>query len=208
MSAVLAAAAGFATWEVLRLRRPRHAAVLGIGVGAVLWQPVLAAGVLAALGAVLARNRLAARRVAASRAAADVPMLAELVAMGLRAGDGLPGALQRAAAEVDPGLAAEVHAVLRDARHRGLAQALADAEGDARDLYRLAARAVVTGAPIAGAVDAFLRDRRHAERARAEEDARKLSVRLMIPVALLILPGFVLLTVGPAVLGALDSLRI
>ena len=38
--------------------------------------------------------------------------------------------------------------------------------------------------------------------------ARRLPVRLLVPVALLMLPGFVVLTAGPALLGAAERLRI
>ena len=40
------------------------------------------------------------------------------------------------------------------------------------------------------------------------EAARRLPVRLMLPLALLILPGFVVLAVGPALLEALDRLQL
>ncbi len=43
-------------------------------------------------------------------------------------------------------------------------------------------------------------------RARAVQEARTLSVWLVVPLALLILPGFVLIAAGPAVIGAINGL--
>jgi hypothetical protein len=94
--------------------------------------------------------------------------------------------------------------VLRRSVRGGLGQALAAADGHGRRLYAGAARAVVTGAPLVPAVDAFVREAVAERRAADLESARRLPVRLMLPLALLILPGFVLLTVGPTVLAALE----
>jgi hypothetical protein len=44
----------------------------------------------------------------------------------------------------------------------------------------------------------FAAERRHAEQACNLERARRLPVRLLLPLALLILPGFMVLVVGPA----------
>jgi pilus assembly protein TadC len=88
----------------------------------------------------------------------------------------------------------------------GTAAALAGSKGRLADLGRVAAGAAVSGAPIAAAVTAYSRTRRHADHAKALERARRLPVRLLLPLALLILPGFVLLAVGPAVLEGLARL--
>ena len=101
---------------------------------------------------------------------------------------------------VHPALAHEVGDLLRRAARDGLGHALAAADGRGRPLYAGAARAVVTGAPLAPAVDAVVREAIAGQRAADLEAARRLPVRLMLPLALLILPGFVLLTVGPTVL--------
>ena len=168
--------------------------------------PGIAAGASAA--AIAARARLRRRRLREEAARGDVTLLADLVALGLRAGLGLLEALRRAAPLVAPGLAAEVEGVLRAAGRSGSEAALAAAGGRAARLYRLAARAAATGAPLAEAVEAFAAERRHADHARAVEAARRLPVRMLVPLALLILPGFVVLAVGPALLEALARLRL
>jgi len=129
-----------------------------------------------------------------------VAILAEMVGLALSAGLTLSQALRAARSHVHPQLGREVDDLLRRAVHGGLATALAAAGGHAHRLYVVAARAVVTGAPLAPAVDSFLREAVAEQRAVRLEAARRLPVRLMLPLALLILPGFVLLTVGPTVL--------
>ncbi len=205
---VLAAAAGLAAFRWLE-HRGRGAALGGACcLGLLVAAPLLGAAVAAVACLVVVRGRLRSKRLAAVAADADVVLLADLVALGLRAGLSLIQALDRAAREVVPELAAEVGGVIRSAGRAGTAAALAVAEGRAERLYRLAARATATGAPLADAVEAFAAERRHADHARAVEAARRLPVRMLIPLALLILPGFVVLAVGPALLEALERLQL
>jgi tight adherence protein C len=196
-----------------------HAALLRrrsrpVALAAAAWVVIVAAAPPAAIatgiaGAVLAlRARLRRRRLQEEDAGRDVTLLADLVALGLRAGLGLTEALRRAVPLVHPALAAEVEVVLRAADRSGSEAALAAAGGRAARLYRLAARAAATGAPLAEAVEGYAVERRHADHTRAVEAARRLPVRMLLPLALLILPGFVVLAVGPALLEALARLRL
>ncbi len=177
------------------------------------WSAGVAAAVLAPLltiigGAAWATlslwRRLHARRLGAAAATTDVAVLTETIGLGLSAGLTLGQALRAARAYVHPELERELDGLLRRAAQGGLAQALADSEGYGRGLYVVMARAVVTGAPLVTAVDGFARElvaERHTNLLAA---AHRLPVKLMVPLALLILPGFVLLTVGPAVLASLQ----
>jgi tight adherence protein C len=171
-----------------------------------LWQPAVLIPAAAAYGAARWRRRLAATRAEGAKARRDVAVLGELTALGLSAGLTFPAALERAAAEVAEELRTEVQSVLRRTRATGAAGVMAAAEGRAHRLYALAARASLTGASVLAAVQAFVDERRNEERAATLAAARRLPVRLMFPLALLILPGFVILVVGPAVLGALGRL--
>ena len=166
--------------------------------------PALMLGV--ATLAVTRRNAIHRVREERARAEHDAVALAELVGLGLTAGLSFMAALEAAACEVGPPLADEVHDVIRRSRHRGIAAALEESGGAARRLYLLAARATVTGAPVAVAVRAYVAEQRDADRARALGAARRLPVQLLFPLALLILPGFMVLTIGPALLGALERL--
>jgi len=204
------------------------AALLGIGVAAALgarhrrWLadsagavaflsgavPLLGIAAAASVAVVHQARRLRSRRLSSEAAEADVVMFADLLALGLGAGLGLPLAFEEAGRELAPGLAAEVIRVRRAMDQLGVSVALATAEGRAERLYRITGRAAATGAPLLSAVEAFASERRHAEHMRRLEAARRLPVRLLLPLALLILPGFVVLAVGPALLESLARLDI
>jgi tight adherence protein C len=130
--------------------------------------------------------------------------MAEMVSLALSAGLTLPQALQAAGPVINQSLKRDVDLVLRQATRKGLGNALTAGPGPGRPFFVLVARAVVTGAPLGPAVDSFVREAAAERRASRLEAARRLPVRLMLPLALLILPGFVLLTVGPTVLAALE----
>jgi hypothetical protein len=209
MSVLWAAAAAWGAAELVRRRaptRPELGWAAAVAVGSMVLHPLLGTTTAVALLALALRARVVADRLGRQRAEADLPALGELVLMGLTAGLSLAGALELAARHVSPELALEVRKVLRGARRSGLGAALGEANGVARRLYLLLARAQLTGAPSGQAVAAFVHEHRDAERTRRLEAARRLPVRLMVPLALCILPGFVLLTVAPSVLGSLRRL--
>jgi len=206
--AVPAVVVGLVVFTRLEHRSRRMAGGAACAGALLVAAPPAGAAIVAALLAVLARNHLRARRTTRQRAEDDVALLADLTALGLRAGLGLIQALERAAVDVAPPLAEEVRAVVRAAGRSGTAAALTTADGHAERLYRLSARAAATGAPVAEAVDGFAAERRHADHSRATAEARRLPVRMLLPLALLILPGFVVLAVGPALLEALERLQL
>jgi len=152
------------------------------------------------------------RRVARARrrqraATGDVLLLCELTALGLTAGLPFVAALEAAVAHIDSPLAGEVGDVLRRIHHRGAAVVLETADGHARPLYRVAGRAALTGAPVLDGVLALADNLRADERSRNLAVARRLPVMMLLPLALLILPGFLLLTVVPALLEAVARLE-
>ena len=200
-AALLVAVAG----GLVARRRPLPVAVV---VGGVVTFPPAGVGLVAVSGLAVLQHRITSRRRSHRRAGEDVVVLAELTALGLSAGLTAAQALEAARNFVDATLAQELDGVLRTATRRGLAAALADAPERTRRLGLILSRAVATGAPLAGAVEGFVDERRAEMRATQLEDARRLPVRLMVPLALLVLPGFVLLTVGPTVLAALDRLAL
>lgn len=187
-----------AIWLPATGRRERWA----LAAGAAVLQPVLASSGALAVGLLMGWSRIRTQRRRREAAASDVAVLAEMVSLGLSAGLTLSQALQAAQPLVHPVLEQEVETVLRQASHGGLSAALASARGHGRRFFVLIAHAVVTGAPLAPAVDSFVREAAAERRAAHLEAARRLPVRLLLPLALLILPGFVLLTVGPTVLAA------
>lgn len=133
----------------------------------------------------------------------DLVLTGDLVVLGLLAGRSFLGALTAAGRHVAGPLADEIDGLVRRAAVQGSAAALATADGSLGPLVGVAARAVATGAPVAAAVAAFTADLRDGQRVAALAEARRLSVRLLFPLALLMLPGFVLLVAGPFVVEGL-----
>lgn len=170
--------------------------------------PVLGILVLGGMLFVVRWRALAAARWVAARTAEDAITLAELTALGLTAGLTFPAALAAAHPHVGAELQEEVDALLRHSRRHGLAHALSAGQGHARPLYVAAARAVSTGAPLAASVALHVREARADAQSARLARARRLPVRLMLPLALLILPGFILVAIGPAVLSAFDRIAL
>jgi hypothetical protein len=132
--------------------------------------------------------------------------LGQVLFIALSAGFPVAAALEFAAGEVGPVQATEVRRVLRAARSHGLSTALAAADGTTVRLFAVLARAQLTGASAVKAVASFVDEERKERRARAAEAAQRLPVKLTVPLALLILPGFVLLTFGPTVISTIQRL--
>lgn len=146
-------------------------------------------------------------RVERDRAPSDLATAGRILLVGLTGGLALPSAVEMAVAEVGPLVANELIAVLRAARREGMAAALAASSGPlTRPLFSRLALAQASGAPMTEAVAAFLAEIRAIRRAEALEKARRLPVTLMIPLGLLILPGFIVLFVGPIVVNSLGDL--
>ena len=123
-------------------------------------------------------------------------LLAELAALGLSAGLSFAASMEASTNHLSDDAARRVRRYLRNPSG-------ADAPGEAAALLALADRALVTGAPLLAAIDGYATSLRRVERAAAMERARRLPVKLLFPLALLILPGFLLLTLGPALLAGL-----
>jgi hypothetical protein len=150
--------------------------------------------------AVLAgRLLLGGRRVTRNHDADDA-LLADLTVLGLSAGLTFPVAAGAAADIVDGDSSTQLRRALR---LRGTVDA--GTEGDPA-LMIVARRALSTGAPLIPAVSGYASRLRDEERSRQLSAARRLPVKLLFPLALLILPGFLVLTIGPAVLGSLERL--
>ncbi len=171
-----------------------------------LWAPVVGVGLVGATAVLVVRGRIRARRRAASAVTSELAVLADVLAIGLTAGMAPAEALLFASQRLESELAAEVETVRRAMARSGAAAVMAAAGGTAGRLYLLIGRAMATGAPVLDAVERYGEERRADDRAAREAALRRLPVLLAFPLALLILPGFVLLTVAPALSGALERL--
>lgn len=179
---------------ILRSNR-REILAAGILV-AFFFAPVLGIGALLGLAVWV----VVERRPRSSRRSDDEATLAELTALGLSAGLTFNGAASAATNSV-PG---EASARLRRTIRLGGAMD-ADSE-DGQGLMVVVQRALLTGAPLQPAVTGYATMLRNEERTRQLTSVRRLPVKLLFPLALLILPGFLILTIGPAVLGSLQRL--
>ncbi|MFP3915412.1 MAG: type II secretion system F family protein [Actinomycetota bacterium] len=118
-------------------------------------------------------------------------------------GSGLPlvAALERSAASVP-----ELQPVARRARRLGSAAALASAEGPLAPLLRRLADAAASGSPPEPALRSYIEVERRRRLTQAVDRARRLPIRLMVPMTLLVLPGFVLMVYGPTFIDIVTSL--
>ena len=153
---------------------------------------------------ILIRRSRARRRL--DRRPWQPDQLGQVLYIALSAGLPVAAALEFAGGEVDAIPAGEVRSVLRDARRRGLATALAEADGPARRMFGVLARAQMTGSSTVQAIAGYVDEDRKRRQALAREAAQRLPVKLTVPLALLILPGFVLLTIGPTVIATVERL--
>lgn len=158
----------------------------------------------------------ARRRAEAERTSAVINSLPELIdLLLLTVGSGL--VLREAiAAVVGIGRQSPVDRALAEALAAldgaGLAdeveQRLGELGEPARPLASVLASGLRYGAPVAGPLERLVHDARLARRRRAETQARRLPVLLLLPLVLCGLPSFILLAVVPVALSAIDQLSL
>lgn len=140
---------------------------------------------------------VAFRRSQRVAATTELSVLARVLLMGISSGLSVHGALEHAHGEVSGRVGSEVAVVLKQFRTLGLASALLSVQGAATPLFSQLAGASASGGPAAPVVAAFLHEHVATTRAHRLGQMRKLPVKLTVPITLLILPGCVLLFVGP-----------
>ena len=127
--------------------------------------------------------------------------IAEVTGLGLSAGLTFRLAVADACGVVGGDQAREIATAIR----RG--ESLGEGTVEHR-LLELGRNAADSGAPLLPAIDGLIDELRGDLRQRQLEQIRKLPVKLLFPLALLILPGFLLLTVGPVVAGSIQRLQL
>jgi len=152
-------------------------------------------------------SRFRAARTRRLQVSADLAALCDLTAIGLTGGLGIQPALEIAIEHLGDEIADEVRSLLRQARIDGIAAAMSSTDGMGQRLYSVVGQASATGAPLLDSV-ASLADELHADMAADRLQAvRRLPVTMLFPLTLLILPGFLLLTIAPAILDAFARLE-
>ena len=144
------------------------------------------------------------------RLLAELPTVAELLALAVAAGEGPLGALERVGRTVQGELAAEIRQALADTRAGVSLSTALERLADRTGLAPLArftegiAVAVERGTPLADVLRAQAADAREASRRALMETGGRREIAMMAPVVFLVLPVTVLFAVFPG----LAALRI
>jgi pilus assembly protein TadC len=167
--------------------------------------PLLGLAVGAALiGAVRIRRIARARSRGSDRRAEEI-LAADLVASGVEAGVSFDEAVSVASDFVSPVVAAEMRRMARVAHH----SAVAERNGSIVDeMFRLSRRSAVSGAPLAPGLRSLSEVERSKDAAERLERLERLPVKLLFPLAFLILPGFLLVAVVPALVSGISKLSL
>lgn len=207
-------------WTVERYYAYKVLAAVVAGGAVLLWfltSPglgrLLIAGGAGALGwfipNIVVLNNRQKRREAVERDVADT---IDQLAVMVRAGLGLDGAMARLSRSNDGPLAREFARVQQDLRfgvNRDTALENMTKRVDLPDLYSVIAaigQSERLGVPIAKTLDIQAGELRERRRQRAEEQAMKLPVKILFPMVICILPVILIVILGPALINILDSL--
>jgi Flp pilus assembly protein TadB len=174
-----------------------------IGTVAVVIHPLLAV-VLLSSGIGLRRlNLIRATRSARTAKGHDSVLAVELVGLGVVSGLPFRNAAGLTALQLRGPVASEINRALRSI---SAGQQPSIATPDIQALFSAADASENSGMPLAGTITAMAADLRRAAAAVSRERLAKLPVKMLFPLAFLILPGFVLLTVVPPLISGLSNL--
>ncbi len=143
-----------------------------------------------------------------------LPDALDLLVVCVESGLGIAPAIQRVAEEIDishPELAAEletVNAEMRAGLDRGMALAsLGTRTGlaEIRGFTSLLAQTMQFGGSIGATLRVYSADFRDRRLQAAEEQAAKVSTKMIFPLVLCIFPSFFLVAIGPAVIALMDA---
>ncbi|MFN0101048.1 MAG: type II secretion system F family protein [Bryobacteraceae bacterium] len=145
----------------------------------------------------------------------SLPIALELMILGLEAGQSLDSVISETARELDeshPELAEELNLVLmemlasrsRQEALRGLVER--NTEPEVKRIAQVLIDGDRFGTGLAAALRNQLRFLRTRMRQSAQEQARKVSVKLVFPIFFLIFPAILLVTLGPAVILVFNAL--
>lgn len=145
-------------------------------------------------------------RVRRHRSDVDALVVARLLALSVASGRPLGRAFVDAGARLDEPEVSAIDDILGRAKRDGLTRALVETLGPLADLAERLAKAQVTGAPVGPVLEAFISTLHDARRFQAVEEARTIGVKLIVPLTLLLLPGFLALVIVPFILEQLEGL--
>lgn len=163
---------------------------------------------VAAVGGGLAFFQI--RRIRRSRSGAldgdaESVLAIELVGLGVTAGLPFRNAAMMTANQLRGPIGDEISQALRSVAAGQQPKITSPA---IRSMFNLAESSERAGMPLAGQLNATALDRRRAAASASRERLAKLPVKMLFPLAFLILPGFVLLTVVPPLMSGLSKLSL
>src|SRR5262245_36783880 len=173
------------------------------------WGPPVAGVVFAGVPVALARMEPATVRRRRERIVADLPLAVDLLAACLRAGRPPGDALAAVATAVGGPLGArliEVEQRLRLGAEPADAWAVLDVEPGCAVLARAVRRSLCSGGPLVQTREHVATDVRQQRRWSADERARAVETRSVVPLGLCFLPAFVLIGIVPTIAGSLSAL--
>ena len=146
------------------------------------------------------------QRVAKRRTAQPPPrrLVFLLVLVELRSGMSVLGALQRVSRSLPDDT--DLEQVVRVSLVAGLAEAIEEGGARLRPLLLALLRAQHTGSSLTDTVRRLIENDIESERTDSVARARRLPIRLMIPVTLLMLPGLILVIYAPGLLAMFEEL--
>jgi hypothetical protein len=163
---------------------------------------------VAGLVAALRRLRTTQRRAAAERDIESACIeTGELVALSLAAGSSIPAAFVTALEHAPRAALPPLLRLVGSLRRLGTEPALVADDGPLAPISHALAAAAAAGAPALPVLQAHLDAAAHRRHTAEIEAMRRLPVRLLLPLTLLVLPGFVIMTVGPVVVDSLARLN-
>ena len=195
------------------IRAPRwiRLAIGALGAVVLLGVPIVAVGAAAGVGWMAWRRAASQARMA--REAPESELLAvDLMALGVDGGLSFTQAAEFAAGAVGDPVRSDLTARLRRLRAAASPapgrERRATRHGPIDEAFAVAFRSGASGSALGpaliGVAEAARREQGAAERRRLA----RLPTKLLFPLAFLILPGFVLMTVGPAVVSGLSRLSL
>ena len=192
-----------ATLTYLLVPRTRTIALGAVGVVAALIHPLLAI-VLSAAGVGIRQVRQVHRARDRNSAVTEDGVLAvELVSLGVVSGLTFRSAARLTALQFDGAVATEIVQALRSIN---AGEQPSTRNQDVKAMFSAAEISENTGMPLAGTLTALASDRRRDAAGVAKESLARLPVKMLFPLAFLILPGFLLLVVVPPLISGLSTL--
>lgn len=198
-----------ATWGVVALGVGTAGALAGAWLSPERTVPLLILAGLAGVGGVMARDhRLsAAVRAHEEQSLAEMPTVAELLALAVAAGEGPVAAMERVVARSRGSFSSDLARVLAEVR-TGMPVATAFDGLARRTGLPVVARfadavsvAVERGTPLADVLHAQAADVREAGRRALIETGARREVAMMVPVVFLVLPTTVMFAFWPGIVG-------